>query len=164
MPATTAEAIRARMATVIKALVPTSLAADRFRESRYESGDEFTADCESQPAGAFRLFSVIYTGREDPAETSTITEEERVGTFTVTVAYPKDNRAGAGQSVRRYAVIEQDLRLIDRAIGPAGAANFTTPHADATWVGGGNDRESGAACDYLVITLSMLFLTTWAAP
>ena len=160
MSATTAEAIRARIATVVTGLTPTSLSADRFRESRYESGDEFITDCESQPAGAFRRFHVIESGLEDPPETSSGVEHEVQNTFVVTVAYPKDNRSGAGQSTRRYALMREDVRKIERAVGMMGAANFTAPFPGACWIdaGSGSDRSSGEACDYAVITLRMLYI------
>lgn len=162
---TTAEDIRARIATVITALTPTSLTGDKFRESRYESGDEFVSDCEANPAGAVRRFHVIETGEDEPPETSSVTEEERRSTFVVTVAYPKTARYGADQSVDRYEVMRQDQRIIERAIGMHGKANFTSPHPDATWLidGSGTDRLTGddQACDYLVITQRMLFLIEW---
>lgn len=155
---TTAEDIRARMAAVITSLTPASLSGNPFRESRYESGDEFTADCEGQPAGAFRRFHVIESGGEEPPETSSGIEHEVENTFTVTVAYPKDGRAGSGQTTRRYEVMREDQRIIETAVGMLGKANFTSPYPDATWVGGGSDRSSGESCDYMVLTFRMIYV------
>lgn len=160
--ATTPEAIRARIATVIAALTPTSHVSDKFREHRNEDVD-FIEDSETKPASAFRRFQVIETGDDEPPETSSGTDEERTATYRVTVAYPRDARAGDGHATARHRLMREDQRLIERAIGMHGKPNFTPPNPDATWLNDGSstDRQEGQACDYLVITQRMLFGIEW---
>lgn len=159
---TTAESIRDRIIDVIEALTPTSLSGDKFRAYRNE-GAGFTDWCESKPVGAFRRFQVLETGSDAPPETSSGVEEERTATFQVVIAYPRTARYGADQGLDRHDVMREDQRLIERAIGMHGKANFTSPFPAATWLmdGSATDRQDGEACDYLVVTQRMLFVLTW---
>lgn len=157
---TTAEDIRDRIITVIESLTATSLAGDRFRVYRNE-GAGFVDWCETKPGSAFRRFQVIETGSDQPPESSSAIEEERTATLQITIAYPRNARAGADQGLDRHDIMREDQRTIERAIGMHGAANFTSPYPSACWLDGSTDREEGEACDYLIITQRMSFVLTW---
>jgi hypothetical protein len=155
---TTPSAIRDRAAALIAALTPTSLPNDEFREHRDES--PFMEWCETKPASALRRYQVLDLGNDGPPETSDGVEEERRLTLQVTVAYPHTARFGEDQARDRYRVIREDQRKIEFAIGMHGKANFSPPYPDATWLmdGYGVDRIEGDACDFLVVTQSMLYV------
>jgi hypothetical protein len=161
-PTSTSEGeIRDRIADIIAGLTPTSLSSDRFREHRNEQSN-FIDYCETKPNGALRRFQVIETGADSPPETSSVYVEERLATFVITIAYPRTARYGADQALDRHDVMREDQRIIERAIGPAGRANFTDPWPNALWRGGGVTREEGEGCDYLVISQDMAFVVTYA--
>lgn len=155
--ATTAESIRDRIIAVIESLEPTSLSSDKFRSYRNETAG-FIEWCESSTTGAFRRFQVTETGADEPPETSSVADEQRRATFQVIVAYPQTGRYGEDQALDRHDIMREDQRLIERAIGMTGAANFTSPYPDATWVSGDTARESGEACDFLVVSQTMIFV------
>ena len=158
---TTPAAIRDRMLTVIEALTPTSDSAIKFLRHPNEGAGDFIEWAESTPAAAYRRVQVIETGEDGPPETSSGIEEERTVTFRVTIAYPLDQRYGTDLALDRHDVIREDQRRIERAIGMHGKANFTpSSYPDATWLqdGSGADRQQGEACDYLVLTIRMLYV------
>lgn len=157
---TAAASIRDRIATVITALTPTRLASDKFREYRNESA-AFIEWCEANPVSAFRRFQVTESGSDEPPETSSVMEEERKATFQVIIAYPQNSRAGSQQSLDRQDMMREDQRIIERAIGMTGAANFTSPYPSACWLSGGTDRDSGEACDYLILSQVMSFIVEY---
>lgn len=157
---TTPAAIRDRFITVIEALTPTSLSADKFRGYRNEGNAEFMEWAEAKPASAFRRVQVIETGDDGPPETSSGIEEERTVTFTVTVAYPHTHRYGDDAGLDRHDVMREDQRKIERAVGMHGASNFAGAYPNATWLadGSGADRVAGEACDYLQLTIRMVYV------
>ena len=156
---TTNALVRDRMLTVIEELVPTSDTQVRFERHQNDGRGDFIEWAESQPAAAYRRFQVRTTGSLEPPETSSGVEEERQITFTITVAYPLDHRYGGDLALDRDDIMDEDERRIENAIGMHGRANFTPPtYPDATWLGGGVDREEAAACGFLVITQRMAII------
>lgn len=156
---TTIDDIIGRMTTVIEGLTPTSHSSDRFRVHR-EEVEDFIELCEQQPAGVLRRVQIIETGDDEPPETSSGSEEERTVTIRVIVAYPKTGRYGSLQGRDRRKVLREDQRLIEQAVGMHGKANFTPPYPDATWLkeGSATERQSGEACDFLIVTQRMIFV------
>jgi hypothetical protein len=121
--ATTEEAIRSIMLTVIAAITPGLLIRDLFRA--YNESDEFTAWCESAPDACFRRFSVRDTGDTDGQFETNTTEERRHVIFSVLVAYPDNYRYGADQGRDQDDVMVSDRYLLEGAVGLRGYGNFT---------------------------------------
>jgi len=154
---TTETAIRDRMITVIAALVPASMPQDRFVAFRNDGQGSFSDWAENTPDSAFRRFQVRSLGNtESPSVSNTDIESVAVN-FLISVAYPQNHRAGAGNALGRDDVMEQDRLQIERAIGMQGRANFSGAFPDACWLSGSPQRVAGATCDYLVINQTMLF-------
>ena len=161
MSTTTAAAIRDRMIAVISALVPSSLSSDAFIEYPNEATGNFRVWANANPGAAWRSFQVrtiLDPTAYHAVEVSNTDLEENYGTFVVTVSYPQDSRAGDGGALRRDDVIDQDRKMIEKAIGLDGAANFTPDTgADATYRGHLPTVEAGDTCDFLVIRQTMSF-------
>jgi len=161
MATTTPEAIRDRFITVIETLTPSRDSGTRFRAYRNEGGADFIAWAEAHPAGAQRRVQVRTSlASEAPLVSNTDVEEHRV-TITVLVAYAQNARMGTGQALDRDDAMDADQFQIDYAVGMCGAANFSPPYADATWVDGSPaSRIVGAACDFIQLEYTM---TYWRA-
>lgn len=166
MATTTADAIRDRAITVIGELVADSLAETRFLPSRNENEGNFDRWANGNPAAALRRFQVRTRGTDRVPEVSNHDLEEHVVELIVRVAYPKTHRFGDDNALDRDDVIDQDRHAIENAIGLRGAHNFTTPWPDATWLDIPYEpaRETGTACDILVIRQRMAFMLDTAAP
>lgn len=123
--ATTADAIRSRMAALIAAIVPAVHAGQRFVESRYE--DEFRPHYEANPAGCLRRFAVLPSGDTTQALVTSTQLERNEETMLVEVVYNVDWRHGGRQLAGLYAAIASDAKQIDAAVGP--------PSSDATLKG-----------------------------
>ena len=162
MATTTPAAIRDRALTVIEALVPGSLSADRFRRYRNEDDGDFRAWAESNPAGCLRRVQVRTTGATETPPVSNFDHEEHQVTLEVTVAYPQTHRYGEDAALDRDDVIDQDAFQIDKAIGMQGGANFTpATSADACWIGGSpRDIERGEGVDFLVLVMVFIYKRT----
>lgn len=158
MATTTPEAIRDRAIAVIESLVPTTDRSLGFRSYRNEGGADFQAWAEAHPASAARRFQVRADGAtETPPVSNTDVEEHRC-TLRILVAYPQSHRWGTGAALDRDDVLDQDAFSIDKALGMLGAANFTSPHPDATWIEGSPvSRIVGGACDFVELTLTYLY-------
>lgn len=141
MSTTTAEAIRDRILTVIEALTPSSLSADKFRRYRNEGGADFVSWCEANPAAAFRRVQVRSSGAVQSPAVSNTDVEEHVASFLVIVAYPQTSRSGRDAALDRDDLIDADAHSIDNAIGMRGTANFRTPYPDAWWSSPGEGAE-----------------------
>jgi hypothetical protein len=155
----TAEAIRDRIYTLIEALTPASLSADKFRRYRNELGADFEEWAEANVPGAFRRFQVREVSVTPPDVSNTTWEAVDV-TFRIAIAYPQTNRYGAANAMDRDDVRNQDWLKINKAIGVYGRANFTTStdgSYDATPLGAEDSRESGGEIDYLVVTARFRF-------
>lgn len=158
MATTTESAVRDRIAVVIAALVPTSHADDRFRESLYEEAADFELECERDPESSHRRFAVIDDGEGLTPTVSNMTVVELFVTFQVWVAYPHSHRAGGGNASDRYKIMRQDQHQIEQNIGLHGRENFTSPTGpDASWRSGSSRRVKGRGCDFLVIEQTMAF-------
>lgn len=162
MATTTPAAIRDRAITVIEALTPGTLSADRFRKYRNEGDGDFRAWTETNPAGCLRRVQVRTTGATETPPVSNFDFEEHQVTLTVTVAYPQTARFGADQSLDRDDVIDQDAFQIDKAIGMQGGANFTpATNADACWIAGSpREIERGDGVDFLVLVFVYIYKRT----
>lgn len=163
MATTTKSAIRDRMIAVISALVPSSLSDTLFVPYRNEDDGNIKPWCETNPAAALRRFqvrTVVDAAGYKPVAVSNSDLEENYGVFVVTVGYPKNARAGDvdGAALGRDDLIDEDRRMIEKAIGLDGAANFTPATADATYREHLPTIEAGSACDFLVIRQTMSFL------
>lgn len=150
MSLATAEAIRDRIYTLIEALTPTSLAADKFRRYRNEDGANFDDWAEKSPAAAFRRFQIREVGDDELPETSSTTEERVRLRLAVRIAYPQTHRYGSANAMDRDDVMNQDWLKINFAIGLYGRANFSSTH-DCTPLGAVKTREQGGKVDYLAI-------------
>jgi pimeloyl-ACP methyl ester carboxylesterase len=157
--ATTAEAIRDRIAALMTAIVPDVLTGDRFREHRNQREADFFKAWEAAPAGALRRFQVRDTGEWGTPEVSNTDHDEKRVTFRIAVAYPQTGRYGADQALDRDDVMRSDQKQIEQAVGLYGRGNFTSPNPDACWRADGYsvERVVGDACDYLVITQTMSY-------
>lgn len=155
MSTTTAEAIRDRIITVISALTPTSQAGTGFRAYRNEGDANFETWCEANPAQAFRRFQVRDTGSDGSPDVSNTDVEQRTVAYTLTVAYPQNNRTGKGAALDRDDVMRTDRLQIEKAIGMLGQANFAAPYPSATWRFEDWDviRTSGAGVDFVAVSV-----------
>jgi hypothetical protein len=149
MATTTSAAIRDRMITVIRAIVPTSHAADLFVPYREERNQPFEQWAAENPI--LRRFSVRSTMAPPEVVVSNTTEEWREETFAVAVMYPHTHRYGDDGARDMDDIIEQDRIAIEDVIGLRGGANFTSATADATWSGSQPDVVRGEEVSFLVI-------------
>jgi hypothetical protein len=157
--ATTAGAIRDRIIEVIRALTPSVHTGNRFEVFRDEDEANFVEWAEAFPQGAFRRFQVRDLSTDGPPPVSNTDIEERLVTFTIAVAYPQTSRMGGDAARDRDDARTADRHLIERAIGMAGRANFSSPHPDACWRadGSGSELVTRNGVDFLVITQTMSF-------
>lgn len=159
MSTATEERIRDRIITVIAALTPEKLAADRFIAYRNEGAGDFTDWAEANPAAAFRRFSVRDTGNFDTPRVSNLDVEAREVELQIVVAYPQSHRAGIANALDRDDLMLSDALKIERAVGMAGRANFVDPYPNAAWLSGSIRRlsmpESGV--DFMLIQQRMVF-------
>ena len=157
MSTTTGTLIRDRASAVIKALVPQSLSGDRFVEHRAELDGDFREYVKGHPDSAWRRYQVRDEGTSTIPEVSNTDVEETMLDLEVVVAYRQDHRAGGGAAYRRDAVIDEDYRKINFAIGWCGRSNFPAGSAyDACWRGGEPkqiERDDENGIDFLVMTL-----------
>lgn len=149
MATTTSAAIRDRMITVIRAITPTSHAADGFKAYREERDIPFEDWAIDNPI--LRVFSVRSTRRPSPVSVSSAVEEWREETFTVLVMYPHTHRYGDDAALAMDDIIEEDRLAIEAEIGLLGGANFTSATADATWSSSDPDVVRGEQVSFLVI-------------
>lgn len=157
MATTTADAIRDRIIAVVRALVPVSLVGDEFIPSTNEGNADFVGWAEQYEPGAFRCFQVVELVDTTPEVSDAVVALIRT-TFRITVAYPHSHRTGAKNALDRYRVMSEDQHKIEYAVGMEGRVNFTPPtYPDACWVEGSATRETGDACDFLVIEQTMQF-------
>jgi hypothetical protein len=73
------------------------------------------------------------------------------------VAYPHANRYGEGQPARD-AVIEEDQRQLETAIGLGGRGNFRPPYADACWREGAASRIESDGVTFLELALTFSYV------
>ncbi len=162
---TTAGDIRDRMIAVIRGLVPSLHAGDRFEHLEDDGDAELPAWAEAFPQSAFRLFQVRDDGNDRPTEAATNLDlEERFVTFIVRIAYSHEARTADGAALDRDALIESDELLIDDAIGATGRENFSPPYPDACWQLEGSSppaRTPGRGCDFLVFRVRMSFVQSF---
>lgn len=151
MSLATAAAIRDQIYSLIEALTPTSLSADKFRRYRNELGARFEDDMEANPPAALRRFQVREVGDDGEPDVSNTTEEAVETTFEVLIAYPQTHRYGADNAMDRDDVRKQDWKQIKHTLGCDGRANFTSTY-DCTPLGATMTRQAGSACDFSVIT------------
>ncbi len=148
--AATAESIRDRVIALIKALTPTTLSSDKFREYRNEGAANFDDAMEKNPAAAFRRFQVRQVGDEEDPDVSNTQFEAVVLSLEIRIAYPQTHRYGPANGMDRDDVINQDWLRVNFAAGIYGRGNFTGSY-DCTPLGAVKTRESGGAIDYLVV-------------
>jgi hypothetical protein len=154
--ATTVDAIRDRIVKVIEGLAPTKLTT-RFREYLSEGDADFVTWCAENPAGALRRFQVLFDGTYALPAISCSDYEERSPVFNIIIAYPQDARAGKKQAPDRHTLIDRDLDQLEQSIGLYGRPNFAAPHPEASFLDWSSRRESGDACDFLIVTLTLRF-------
>jgi hypothetical protein len=147
----TAAGIRDQIYTLIEALTPASLSADKFRRYRNEGDADFDAWAEKNPAASLRRFQVREVGDDEPPLTSSTIEERVRVRFEIRMAYPQNHRYGAANGMDRDDVINADWLRLNFAIGIYGRSNFSGTN-DCTPLGAVKVRESGGKVDYLVVT------------
>jgi hypothetical protein len=155
--ATTADAIRDRMITLIEAITPALLANDSFLRYRNEGDADFETWAQSNPTAAWRRFQVRTQGTEGLPEVSNCDVEERTQLFVVTVCYAQTARAGAKAALDRDTVVDRDRDAIELAVGLYSRANFSPPYPDAVVTSWSVERTPGQGCDFLEIRVSMRF-------
>lgn len=155
---TTAEAIRDRIISLIRALTPNQLTANKFDLFTDEREADIRAWAASVGQGSFRTFQVRETGQDNPPDISNMDVESRLVTFEITVCYPQTSRAGKNAARDRDDLITDDQHLIEHNVGMCGYANFTGASApNAAWYSGETRRDREDGIDYLVITQTMRF-------
>ena len=162
MATTTPAAIRDRALTVVEALTPDSLIADKFRRYRNEGDGDFRAWSEANPTACLRRFQIRTTGATETPPVSNFDHEEHQVTLVATVAYPQTARFGADQALDRDDVMDADAFMIDKALGMQGGANFTpATSADACWISGSPaEIERGEGVDFVVLTFVFIYQRT----
>lgn len=124
MAATTATEIREVMASLMAAITPASLAADRFRRHREEM--EFTQWVDANPMASLRRFTISHDGNRRGPIISGADIEHRFASFEIFVAYPNRHARYGGQNrIDQEDLMLQDSEKIEDAIGVRGFANFT---------------------------------------
>jgi hypothetical protein len=135
---TTESAIRDRMARLIADIVPSTNSEIRFSEHRYE--EDFRLYAARNPT-LIRRFAVTAETVVDPPEVSNCEREAEICDFEILVQYARTHRFGVPLEPRLYAVMAEDRKLIQNAVGLRGYANFEAPHPSASWL---KDRASAA--------------------
>lgn len=159
---TTADAIRDRVIALISAVVPTKLAADRFKAFQPEGDGDFVAWCQSKPDAAFRRFLVRDLDAVDrhPRVSNTDVEEHFV-TLEIAIAYPQTARTGPKLALGRDDVSTSDRHQIEQQVGVNGYGNFvgaTFPNATPLPDDDPAPRRVKLdGCDLLVITQTYRF-------
>lgn len=154
---TTTDAIRDRTIVLIESIVPTTLAADRFRRHRNEA--DFFAWALANPAGAFRRFRVRGTGYDGTPDVNNASVVERRLVLEIAVAYPQNSRTGRDNALDRDDAQDQDWRAIDYVVGVTGAGNFSSS-ADCTPLGLDDPTwERSEKVDFAVFKARFMF---WA--
>ncbi len=160
----TAAAIRDQLHTLLEALTPTTDAVE-FRRYRNEGDGDFRAWVERNPAAAFRRFQVREVSADEEVFSSSTTQEHVRIRYEILVAYPQSHRYGAANAMDRDDVMNQDWKLINKAIGLYGRANLTTATVgsyDAIPLGATRAFERGAVVDLLVVSAEYEYLRSIA--
>ena len=153
MATTTLKLIREQWATLLQALTPSSLIAQKFRE--YKDRKEFRDWSEDSPSAALRRF-FIEDGMDYELPLSSNMDDEEITTeMTLMVAYPKDGRYGSGEGKTMRDVMREDMHQIDTALGHRGIANYVSGQNLAE----ANDKtiSKGDAVDFLAMTYEINF-------
>ncbi|TXH41027.1 MAG: hypothetical protein E6Q97_38485 [Desulfurellales bacterium] len=153
-------AIRDRIAELLTAATPSVLGLDRFVEFRNEGDASFLDWCESSAASAFRRFQVRHDGDFARVNVSNGDVEGLTETFTISICYPHDYRAGAQQAISRDKLIDADWHQFNRVCGLYGRGNFFGDHNATVTSQPAPQRLTGASCDFLVIQQQMYFYRT----
>lgn len=146
--ASTDDAIRDRILTLIEALTPTSLAGDKFRRYRNEGDGDFHAFAQDNPQ--LRRFQARDTGEDAPPAVSNMITEERELHLDITISYPQTARTGRNNALDRDDVMIEDWKKIDFAIGICGGGNFSGTN-NCTPLGCTKSVERVGKVDFLVI-------------
>ena len=158
MSLATVAAIRDRVLTVIEALTPTSLASETFGRYLSEAGDEFETWAQTHASISLRRIQVRQVGNDEPPlVTDTATERVRA-TLEIRVAYPQTGAYGNQYGLDRDDVINEDWKLVDRAVGLYGRGNFSGSN-DCTPLGARMAIERGkGGTDYMAVTADFEYL------
>ena len=151
MSTATVAAIRDQHYALVEALTPTSLSGDKFRRFRNEGEADFPAAMEANPAGCFRRLQVRQVGTDEMPEVSNTTEERVRVQLETRIAYPQTERFGGANAMDRDDVINEDWKLVNRAIGIYGRGNFSGTN-DCTPLGATMEMERSDGVDYMVVT------------
>ena len=126
---TTWRAVRQQMVTVLKALTPSSLAADKYRVTETEQAD-FSGYAEAADYRVLREYEIDMISEEFDG-VQNYQEELRVVAAELTMAYPhhwaayqtKDTTNTWNERALR-SLANEDRNIIDKAIGIRGGANY----------------------------------------
>lgn len=119
---TTAALIREAQQATVVALSAASWSNVPFR--LYENSEPFESWIASNPAASMRWFYIEDDATyELPMISDGLTEQVETN-FTMTVAYPKDNRYNTNNRAAALELIDEDRRLIDGTIGMNGGRNY----------------------------------------
>ncbi len=157
--ATTQAAIRDRVRSLIEALTPTILAADRFRSYRNEGNGDFQTWAESIPSAALRRFQARFDGGEEPPEVSDTLTDMRHATMIIIVAYPHTARYGADQALDRDDAIDSDWGLLNGKLGIYSRASYSGTY-DCTPLGAEREVIRGTSCDFLEVRARFSYYRT----
>lgn len=161
---TTEDLIRDRIIELIKAIVPTYLAGERFDPWRDDADADFRKAAKANPNNAWRRFQVRDDGTARPPEVASVDVRICYVTFEIAVAYDQSSRAGNAAARDRDKLIKSDEHLIQRAIGLEGYANFIGASApNATFFGDDVHREREDGVDFLVLRVTYRFFRSLAA-
>jgi hypothetical protein len=120
---TTFAAIRDAQVAAIRALVPTRHLEHRFDVHRLD--DDFDAWVEAHPDASFRRFEIASNFDWQLVGTTDMATDTLSSSVTVSVAYPIQlARYGVANRRALDELLEQDLVLIDGAIGRRGYQNY----------------------------------------
>jgi hypothetical protein len=155
---TTADTIRDAMIARVRNLVPRRHARDRYR-LHDDWAVDFREWCEANPSAALRRFSIRDMGPVDQPAVTNAEKELVRRTFEVVVAYPiaDSQRYGKGGARDRDDMLESDGYQLNDAIGTNGFQSLEVDVGPATVITEREDRESGAACVFLVLELHVQF-------
>lgn len=157
---TTLATLRDRIVTLVEALTPDTLAADKFRLFRNEGDADFISAMVAKPDMAFRRFQVrAEPGVSEPEQpVSNVDYNEHVVEFTLTVAYPQTARTGGTAARARDATMDDDFHKIKYAIGVHSRGSFSGS-SDCTPLGCDSpSRVSEGAVDFLIFPARFIYL------
>lgn len=120
---TTFASIRDEQVALIRGLTPQSLAADRFEY--YPGTMPFRDWADLNPTACFRRFAIGDLMEFDPPEVSNADVEWIGCREEITVAYPRDFRAGLANDRDTIALLREDLWSINDEVGPYGHDNYS---------------------------------------